>query len=74
LDMRGNGKTVFFSSHILSDIERLCDRAGILNRGRLLYCGPVEGLLETSSNLEDAFMQIIEKDERENHGADLAVG
>ena len=36
LELRQKGKTVFFSSHILSDVERLCDRVGILNKGKLL--------------------------------------
>ncbi len=34
-DMRDRGRTVFLSSHILSDVELLCDRVGILRRGRL---------------------------------------
>lgn len=74
LDMRHSGKTVFFSSHILSDIEKLCDRVGVLNRGRLLYCGAVDDLLSGAGDLEAAFIKLIEKDEREYHGADLAVG
>jgi ABC-2 type transport system ATP-binding protein len=57
LDMRREGKTVFFSSHILSDIEKLCDRVGILNRGRLLYCGAVDDLLTEGQGLEKAFIQ-----------------
>ncbi len=75
VEMRKNGQTVFFSSHILSDIERLCDRVGILNRGRLLYCGGLKDLLPaTGGGLEQAFIGLIEKDEREQHGADLAAG
>jgi len=73
LEMRQNGQTVFFSSHILSDIEKLCDRVGILNRGRLLYCGSVDALLDEAGGLEQAFIQRIEKDERELYGADLAA-
>jgi ABC-2 type transport system ATP-binding protein len=74
LDMRNNGQTVFFSSHILSDIERVCDRVGILNRGRLLYCGDLKDLLPATGGLEQAFIGLIEKDEREEHGADLVAG
>jgi len=73
LDLRNNGQTVFFSSHILSDIEKVCDRVGILNRGRLLYCGDLDELLPKNESLEDAFVQLIEKDEREINGADLAA-
>jgi ABC-2 type transport system ATP-binding protein len=73
VDMRNHGKTVFFSSHILSDIERVCDRVGILNNGRILYCGGLEELLQVNETLEDAFVQLIEKDERKIDGADLAA-
>src|SRR5438105_6385610 len=41
---RANGTTVFLCSHILADIEVLCDRAGILRRGRLAHAGRLEEL------------------------------
>jgi ABC-2 type transport system ATP-binding protein len=62
-EMRLNGQTVFFSSHILSDIERLCDRVGVLNSGRLLYCGEMDDFVPHPGGLEQAFIQLIEKDE-----------
>jgi ABC-2 type transport system ATP-binding protein len=42
--LRTKGTTVFFSSHVLSDIEVLCDRAAILQRGRLAHVGRLEEL------------------------------
>lgn len=36
LELKAHGKTVFFCSHILSDVERLCDRIGLMNQGRLV--------------------------------------
>ncbi|MGH9355881.1 MAG: hypothetical protein ACRD10_07100, partial [Terriglobia bacterium] len=45
LDLRREGKTVFFSTHILSDAETLCDRVAILNRGRLLGFGELREIL-----------------------------
>ena len=39
-----DGGTVFFSSHILSQVEAVCDRVGILNRGRLVAVDTVDGL------------------------------
>jgi ABC-2 type transport system ATP-binding protein len=42
LSLREQRKTVFFSSHILSDVEALCDRAAILSRGKLVRCGSVQ--------------------------------
>lgn len=44
LSLRRQGKTIFFSSHILSDVEALCDRAAILSGGRLFRCGTVHEL------------------------------
>jgi len=41
---RGRGATVFFSTHILSDIEVLCDRAAVMRRGRLAHVGRLEDL------------------------------
>jgi len=45
LEERRAGKTVFFSSHILSDVEALCDHVAILVRGELRGVGPVRSLL-----------------------------
>lgn len=36
LDEKKSGKTIFFSSHILSEVEKICDRAGIIKNGKLL--------------------------------------
>jgi len=65
--IRGLGadrKTIFFSSHILGDVETLCDRIGILNRGRLLFCGSVREIMDRGTNLEEVFIDLIERDER----------
>lgn len=60
-DLKRAGKTIFFSSHILGDIERLCDRIGILHQGRLLYCGSLADFSQAQSNFEDAFVELIHK-------------
>ncbi|MFL6214257.1 MAG: ABC transporter ATP-binding protein [Blastocatellia bacterium] len=44
LALRRQDKTIFFSSHILSDVETLCDRAAIMINGRLQRCGTVQEL------------------------------
>ncbi len=44
-EQRKAGTNVFFCSHILSDVERICDRVGILYKGDLLRCGKLEDLL-----------------------------
>ena len=50
LSLREKGKTVFFSSHILSDVEALCDRAAILSRGKLHRIGTVQELTGTDDS------------------------
>ncbi len=67
LELRTKGKTVFFSSHILSDVERLCDRVGILHRGELLFNGEVGELARMDQDLEQAFIQVINAREGGNH-------
>ncbi len=45
LDQKRRGKTLFFSSHILSDVEMLCDRVAIVHRGELAAYGTLDELL-----------------------------
>ena len=62
---RAEGNTVFFSSHILSDVEELCDRIGIVHMGRLAYLGTPEELKQQHgmASLEQAFLVAIEQTE-----------
>jgi ABC-2 type transport system ATP-binding protein len=45
LSLRSEGRTVLFSTHILSDVEAICDRVGIIADGRLTDCGTLSSLL-----------------------------
>jgi ABC-2 type transport system ATP-binding protein len=45
-DLRAAGRTIFFSSHVLSEVERVCDRVAIVRRGRLVALQEVASLLE----------------------------
>jgi beta-exotoxin I transport system ATP-binding protein len=45
-DLRAAGRTIFFSSHVLSEVERVCDRVAIVRRGRLVALQDVASLLE----------------------------
>ncbi len=47
LRLKGAGTTIFFSTHIIPDVEVICDRVGILFGGELVTVGPLEGLLGT---------------------------
>ena len=45
LGLKAAGKTIFFSSHILSDVQRICDRIAVVHKGSLLYLGRVTDFL-----------------------------
>mgnify|MGYP000997379564 CR=1 FL=1 len=52
LKFRDQGKTIFLSSHLLSEVELVCDRVAILSRGRVVRTGTLPSLLETSDQVE----------------------
>lgn len=58
-------KSVFFSTHILEVAERLCDRVGIINRGKLVFIGTYEEMkreFNKKASLEELFMEITDND------------
>ncbi len=58
--LKNEGKTVFFSSHELGEVETVCDRVAILHEGRLKVEGRVTELMqEYQANLEQIFLRII---------------
>jgi ABC-2 type transport system ATP-binding protein len=52
-EARARGQTVFLSSHILSEVEALCDRVGILREGRLVEEGTLAALRHLSAQTVD---------------------
>lgn len=60
--LRERGKTVFFSSHELSEVELVCDRIAILVRGRLVAEGPATELVRPGERLEQYFLRVVRED------------
>lgn len=62
LKLRAEGRTVFFSSHILADMKEICDRVGVMDKGRIVFLGTPEELCRKggNDNLEQAFLRIID--------------
>jgi sodium transport system ATP-binding protein len=61
-DCRARGKTVIFSSHVMTEVEKLCDMVAIIHGGRILAEGTVAQLRERAglADLEDIFVKIVE--------------
>ena len=58
--LKNEGKTVFFSSHELGEVETVCDRVAIINQGELLVEGSVADLSQRyQTNLEQIFLKVI---------------
>lgn len=58
-ELRDRGKTVFFSSHELSEVELVCDTLAILANGRIAVQGPAASLVAPGERLEKVFMKVI---------------
>ncbi len=60
-----NGNTVFFSTHVLEVAEKLCDRVGIINKGKLVFVGTFEEMkrqFKENTSLENLFLEITENE------------
>ncbi|MFA6235826.1 MAG: ABC transporter ATP-binding protein [Bacteriovorax sp.] len=53
------GKTIFLNSHILSEMEMICDEVAILNNGEILFSDSVQSIVEKGQNLENFFYQLV---------------
>lgn len=61
---KSKGNSVFFSTHVLEVAEKLCDRIGIINKGKLIFVGTYEEMkkqFKGTNSLEEIFLEITEK-------------
>lgn len=65
LDIKQLGKTLFFSTHLLVDVETLCDRFAILHKGKIHFIGTPDECREQfqSDNLEQAYIACVSENE-----------
>jgi sodium transport system ATP-binding protein len=59
--LRGLGKSILFSSHIMREVEKLCDRVAIISKGRIRACGTLAELREKhgQNDLEELFFSLV---------------
>ncbi|MFI5403286.1 MAG: ABC transporter ATP-binding protein, partial [Planctomycetota bacterium] len=62
-DCRARGRTVILSTHIMSEVEKLCDDVAILHRGKILLQGPVAEVKARAgvASIEDLFFSLVDK-------------
>jgi ABC-2 type transport system ATP-binding protein len=63
LKLKGMGKSVLLSSHILSEVERLCDRVGVIMKGNIIKTGTLEDLKQGVGTMEELFMKYYRRAE-----------
>jgi sodium transport system ATP-binding protein len=65
--LRDQGKCIIYSSHIMSEVRRLCDEVAIMNRGKILRQAPLAELLAGANghDLEDIFFDLIAESEED---------
>ena len=59
--LRGRGKTIIFSTHIMREVEKLCDRVAIMSRGKVVVCGTPDDLrqMHGQPDLEELFFALV---------------
>ena len=57
--LKGQGMTIFLNPHLLSEVEKICDTAAILNRGKLLVKDAISAIVKDGETLEDVFVRLV---------------
>ena len=78
LDLKRRGKTILLSSHILSEVEMVCDRIGIIDHGELLLSGQIDELLQkrnewtfVSEGLDSSRQEAVQASIRSQFGVNI---
>jgi ABC-2 type transport system ATP-binding protein len=62
--LKSQGMTILLNSHLLSEVERVCDEVAILVAGRILAEGPMDRMVPDGKTLEEVFMELVEATSR----------
>lgn len=77
LELRDRGKSVFLNSHLLSEVEMVCDHVDIINHGKIVAGGKLEDLLarnvEVQMEIEGANQAMLDELARSSHGVNAGV-
>ncbi len=57
--LKNQGMTIFLNSHLLSEVEKICDNAAIINRGKLMVKDKISALVKDGDTLEDVFVRYV---------------
>ena len=57
--LKCRGITIFLNSHLLSEVEKICDTAAIINRGKLLVKDAIPAIVKEGETLEDVFVSLV---------------
>ncbi len=68
VDMKNKGKTIIISTHIMSLVEKICDRIGIIVNGKVKLCDTIENIKNSSSthDLEEVFFNLYKEEMEES--------
>jgi ABC-2 type transport system ATP-binding protein len=73
LQLKSEGRKIFLNTHILYDVEEICDEVGIIHEGKLLYGGSVKEFC-AGKPLEERFMEVVETHEAHEKSLDAVQG
>jgi ABC-2 type transport system ATP-binding protein len=59
--LRSNGTTLLLNSHMLSEVEKTCNRVAIIHEGRMLSHGDIDNIVGDKETLEDVFVRLVER-------------
>ena len=75
-DLRDQGKCIIYSTHIMREVERLCDRVAIIYQGKVVDSGTLADLADrhNQNDFEELFFQLLSLDDKESRQNNACLG